>query len=416
MGADPILTEIVGSNYEKELTGAVQKLKEKGCTVGTLPGKRVKVLPAEEGVIYCASDIHGNEDAYKKVMSVFLEDLLQGKNAWLIQLGDLVHGHPDNDGSLRVLTSAIETTKLIGDHALYLEGNHEASQADGDAVEKDLEIDGETKTVNQTEELDKELKKTQGLYQASQNFFSDMPRFAKVPNGYAFSHSGPIKGAKKLSDLEDDNNKKIIESLRWGSYRMETVVVEDDEEEELRVNDYSLEGMENSLEVLSSDGIPVKLWIQGHSGATPIYLESTKSKARYEGIEGNRYAPDLGLLLLATAETMGPQNILSVDLHAKFGEGVYLADIENYKIGGNLDWSEFKIIETGGVKPKKTITKKEVLDWVFKQQGWSKKDPSYERMLSQSNKEFRNAVETMAGNGTIKDEIPFDLSQFKDNR
>ncbi len=86
-----------------------------------------RIRDINEGIIMVVTDLHGDWDAYQRYRDRFLQLHHQGKANYLILAGDLIH-YTENQGPDRSLEMVLDVMRLqaeLGDHVIYLLGNHE---------------------------------------------------------------------------------------------------------------------------------------------------------------------------------------------------------------------------------------------------------------------------------------------------
>jgi hypothetical protein len=86
-----------------------------------------RVVDLEAGVAMVVTDLHGDWDAYRRYRDRFLELKANGRADYFIIAGDLIHheGSEADDKSLEMVLDVLALRQEIGDHLIYLLGNHE---------------------------------------------------------------------------------------------------------------------------------------------------------------------------------------------------------------------------------------------------------------------------------------------------
>ncbi len=389
-----ILTELLGENYE----GKLSKYKK------TLGGRKVKLI-SELSSVYVVADLHSDVDCLKKSLDFYFKELMdEERPIYFVAAGDLFDPLTiKEDKSKDVFDCVIEMKRILGDSAIFLEGDHEHAYIAGPAIEKT--VDGVR--INQTKEFKKKLSEEE--IDILFDFVKNMPLLVKTVNGYLISHSGPALNVKSIEEIDKisyncddyDNADEFLKtpygSLIWG-------VVE--YVKGGRKNYYFKEDMKNFLKALSSDGIEAKLSIQGHSGNAYIVTEN----AEYFGIDGREYLPDLNLLLLATAETQKTKYLLSFDVDAPFGE-IYLGDLDKYNYDKTkFKWKTLKIKYENKISEKQTkkeLSKKEKIEMIIKSENLDREDRFVEILEKTPDDKFDEKIDEYYKKGFFTGTKPY---------
>jgi hypothetical protein len=86
-----------------------------------------RVIDLEAGIAMVVTDLHGDWDAYQRYRDRFLELRANGRADYLILTGDLIHheGPEAEDKSLEMVLDVLALKEELGEHLIYLLGNHE---------------------------------------------------------------------------------------------------------------------------------------------------------------------------------------------------------------------------------------------------------------------------------------------------
>ncbi|MCK6625005.1 MAG: metallophosphoesterase [Anaerolineae bacterium] len=81
----------------------------------------------EAGVAMVVTDLHGDEDAYRRYRDRFVDLQAKGEADWLILTGDLIHREQEDapDPSLELVLDVLALQASYGQAVIYLCGNHE---------------------------------------------------------------------------------------------------------------------------------------------------------------------------------------------------------------------------------------------------------------------------------------------------
>ena len=87
-----------------------------------------RAIDLEEGIAMVVTDLHGDWDAYQRYRDRFLWLRAQNSAHYLILTGDLIHsygGPVERDRSVDIVLDVLALKGQLGDHLIYLLGNHE---------------------------------------------------------------------------------------------------------------------------------------------------------------------------------------------------------------------------------------------------------------------------------------------------
>jgi len=158
-----------------------------------------------------AGDDHGDLFIAKKVVSHFLKEREEGKDAKLLFLGDIIDRPPDDVpyGSLLTLVYLISFKMKYPDSVFLLRGNHECHHIEPFFPH---ELPGEVREMYGDENEDIVVTKVHEL-------FSRLPLMARTGNGLFASHAGfPFSFRGDLRDIKNDDYDTIVRTT-WGDPR-----------------------------------------------------------------------------------------------------------------------------------------------------------------------------------------------------
>ncbi|MCB9639128.1 MAG: metallophosphoesterase [Myxococcales bacterium] len=167
-------------------------------------GRRVVFLPSD-GVLFCATDLHGHLEDYLAMKALYLQSKAAGERPFLLFCGDMIHGPskdmleeggwPDflgdsyPDQSVEILTDYWDFAAT--ERTLCLMGNHEHAHVGGPLLQKFH--------PDEAGYLDACLGKR--LEQA-RSFWRALPLIAIAPCGVVFTHACPSESEACLADYE----------------------------------------------------------------------------------------------------------------------------------------------------------------------------------------------------------------------
>jgi len=127
------------------------------------------------------TDLHGDYDAYVRYRDHFLRLQAAGLAETLIFCGDLIHTEePDEvDGSLEIVEDMLALEERLGDHLIYLLGNHELPHLYGFALAKGDRV--------YTPSFERAMGTERARILA---LFERLPFFARTAAGVAICHAG----------------------------------------------------------------------------------------------------------------------------------------------------------------------------------------------------------------------------------
>lgn len=139
------------------------------------------------------TDLHGDRDAFDRVLARFERHRRRGEADRLILLGDVIHGYgsPDRDGSLGMVLDIMRLQRELGpDRVIMLLGNHEMPHIYGVSLVKgDLHF---------TPRFEHALERHRD---AVLGFFRGLPFYVRTAAGVMLSHAGPSLDVVMHADL-----------------------------------------------------------------------------------------------------------------------------------------------------------------------------------------------------------------------
>ena len=133
------------------------------------------------GTLMVITDLHGDWEAYQRYRDHFLQLHAQGKADYLIFAGDLIHysGPPEADRSLEMVLDVLKLQESLGDHVIYLLGNHEVPHLYSITLQKGKHL--------YTPSF--EAAMGQHRYQVL-TLFDSLPLYVRTSGGVSISHTG----------------------------------------------------------------------------------------------------------------------------------------------------------------------------------------------------------------------------------
>jgi hypothetical protein len=167
-------------------------------------GRKVARLPGE-GVLIVATDLQGNLEDYRALLDVVDREREDGRRAWLVLCGDMVHGPGEElarpgawpehlgtyyeDRSVELVLDLIE--RVERSDVVCLLGNHEHAHVGGPVVSKfHLDEAGELE-----QRLGPECERVRA-------FLRGLPLLAVAPCGVVCSHGAPRATEPDLASFE----------------------------------------------------------------------------------------------------------------------------------------------------------------------------------------------------------------------
>ncbi len=155
-----------------------------------------RIRDINEGTIMVVTDLHGDWDAYQRYRDRFLQLYHQGRAHYLVIAGDLIHytGPEPRDPSLDMVLDVMRLQAELGEHVLYLLGNHEVPHIYSITLQKGKRL--------YTPPFEAAL----GSYRRQVlALFDRLPFYVRTPSGVSIAHTG---AAPVFSDK--DNAARIF--------------------------------------------------------------------------------------------------------------------------------------------------------------------------------------------------------------
>jgi hypothetical protein len=140
-----------------------------------------RVVGLEAGVAMVVADLHGDWDTYSRYRDRFLSLRAHGQADYLIFTGDLIHGQgePYQDRSLDILLDILALRRTLGEHLIYLLGNHELPHIYGIILQKGERV------------LTPPFEAALGEHRAAViSLFESLPFYVRTRSGTAITHAG----------------------------------------------------------------------------------------------------------------------------------------------------------------------------------------------------------------------------------
>ncbi len=140
-----------------------------------------RVVDLEEGVAMVVADLHGDWDAYSRYRDHFLTLHAHGQADYLIFTGDLIHGQDETyqDRSLDMVLDILALRSTLGEHLIYLLGNHELPHIYGIILQKGKQV------------LTPPFEAALGEHRAAViSLFDSLPFYVRTRSGVAITHAG----------------------------------------------------------------------------------------------------------------------------------------------------------------------------------------------------------------------------------
>lgn len=142
-----------------------------------------RILNITNGTAMIVSDLHGDRDAFDRILARFRTLYAEGRAQRLILLGDLIHayGSPQDDDSLSMVLDLIKLQQELGpDTVIMLLGNHELPHIYSMLLSKG--------NLDFTPRFEHAMGKHRGRVL---NFFDSLPFYIRTAAGVLLSHAGP---------------------------------------------------------------------------------------------------------------------------------------------------------------------------------------------------------------------------------
>lgn len=134
------------------------------------------------GVLLVATDLHGDNQVYRQIRDLFIEQHARGEVDGLVFTGDLIHREPGGeDASLDILLDVMRLKAEYGDGILYLLGNHEMPHIYGTTLARGK--------VEYTPPFEADLQDS-GLREMVRKFFGGLPFYLRTAAGVSLAHAG----------------------------------------------------------------------------------------------------------------------------------------------------------------------------------------------------------------------------------
>lgn len=324
-------------SYLKPIIGPTEFLELAKKVHVPIIERRAVTFPKKD--VYVVADLHGCLEDLQATTKFFTNRLKQGDDAYLLLLGDYIHGLKTKkdgklvpvyvDNSIEVISQIIELRKLFGGRITPLLGDHELT-----LILKNIRIKkyGEDLTdiiANQlTEEENKYLKEE----------VSKFPLAAIIPNGYIAVHGGAAPMIKSLKQLENmkleepsDDKYKWQNETPLGRLLMGKHTKDDKNGKEEVIREISYEDNKEFLDTIGG-----KMLLTGHTGTARFFFVKEGKKRLFES--GVQSYMDLGnQTILVTTEGSGCEKIRDEKGNNHYGK---IFAIEAAKPFGTLLFSD----------------------------------------------------------------------------
>ena len=156
------------------------------------------------GVLLVATDLHGDNESYRRIRDRFVDLHAHGEVAGLVFTGDLIHREAGGeDASLDMLLDVMRLKAEYGDGILYLLGNHELPHIYGTTLAR-----GE---IEYTPPFENDLQDS-GLRDRVRKFFSGLPFYLRTAAGVSLAHAGAAPATANLQNTGSDLSGLLF---RW---------------------------------------------------------------------------------------------------------------------------------------------------------------------------------------------------------
>ncbi|NDJ78727.1 MAG: hypothetical protein GYB65_20955 [Chloroflexi bacterium] len=151
-----------------------------------------RFLNLTSGIAMIVTDLHGDREAFDRILTHFSTLYWRGEAHRLIFLGDVVHGYgsPQDDSSLEMILDLIKLQQQYGkETVVMLLGNHEMPHIYGVPLSKgDLEFTPR-------------FEHTLGRHRAQVlEFFISLPLYVRTQAGVLLCHAGPASESLRYVD------------------------------------------------------------------------------------------------------------------------------------------------------------------------------------------------------------------------
>ena len=186
------------------------------------------ILP-NHGTVYIGTDFHGKFHHFEQWLeqTALIDKIYSENDVYGLILGDVVDHKltepiPDPNGDAKIVDQIRSFQKQLGEHLIYLKGNHELAATDTYAMLKKNGMNAH----NRKHLIDLLYKSAQGSYFKQFNFIErmtdeqydylvDLPVIAVGKNGMVAVHAGTSPSVMNIADLVKPS-QKILNQLLWG--------------------------------------------------------------------------------------------------------------------------------------------------------------------------------------------------------
>ncbi len=159
-----------------------------------------QIVELTAGTAMVVADLHGDGDAYARYRDRFLDLRANGRADTLILAGDLLHRTPPHpDDSLAMILDVLRLKRELGDHLIYLMGNHEFPHRYAITLQRGDDL------------FTPRFEWAMGEQRAEIMALLDgLPLYVRTPGGVAIAHAGAAPGldeagaAARLFDLSHE--------------------------------------------------------------------------------------------------------------------------------------------------------------------------------------------------------------------
>ncbi len=139
-----------------------------------------RIVDLESGVAMVVTDLHGDGEAYARYRDCFLDLRAHGRADTLILTGDLLHRTPPApDDSLAMMLDVLRLKRELGDHLIYLMGNHEFPHRYAFTLQRGDDL------------LTPRFEWAMGEHRAEiMALLDDLPFYVRTRGGVALAHAG----------------------------------------------------------------------------------------------------------------------------------------------------------------------------------------------------------------------------------
>jgi hypothetical protein len=160
-----------------------------------------RYIDIRSGKLMVVSDLHGDGEAFDRVVATFIAMREEGEVDRLVFLGDVLHGYGNeaDDASLRMLLGIMDLQERFGkDNIVLLLGNHEMPHIYGVSLAKgDMEFTPR-------------FERVMGSHREKvTTFLKSLPFLIRTSAGVMFCHAGPdessINRVERLRDFDHED-------------------------------------------------------------------------------------------------------------------------------------------------------------------------------------------------------------------